>query len=378
MFNNMNKQLKIIVGVVAIVLVVWVIVRGYGTQSADIIKIGYIGPFTGPVAGSSGEDIANGWKLAVSKRPVIAGKVVKMIYEDDACDPKKAADAATKLVTIDNVDIVVNGVCSGSAIAERPIVESHKLVLFTPVSTSPKITASSTYVFRTSGTADLTASAMRDGIIALGYKDASILFENAEYPVGIKDALLKALFGNSIKVINVEEVKPNETDMRSQITKIAQGKPQVIIVIMNSAVTANTFIKEAKELGVKFPIIANEYFAFNVVVQNPDAEGVYATQYKYDPNSSDIVSFLNDYKQMYGKAPGQDIYAALPFDGYNVLASAIEECGKVSDSDCLIQKAKSIKNYQGITGSITILPSGDALRQFTLRKISGGKLVDLQ
>src|SRR3989338_7288540 len=127
--------------------VIVVLVGGYfifnkkdGVVGTETVKIGYVGPFTGPVAGSSGEDVGNCWKLSVKKRPMVAGKTVEVIYEDDACDPKQAATAAQKLLNIDKVQIVINGVCSGSALSIAPITEAVGAILFTPVSTSPKLT----------------------------------------------------------------------------------------------------------------------------------------------------------------------------------------------------------------------------------------------
>lgn len=170
----MPKSIKIIIGIVVLLVVLIVVAKSFNGAKdssqtlSETIKIGYFGPFTGPVATTSGEDVGNGWKLAVSKRPTIAGKQVEVIYEDDACDPKKAASAANKLISVDKVKILINGVCSGSMIAVMPIAENAKAILFTPVSTSPKITDGGDYVFRTSASSVHTAKAMADAITKLG------------------------------------------------------------------------------------------------------------------------------------------------------------------------------------------------------------------
>lgn len=270
------KKSILTVAIVIIVILVVIFASRINQSSGDTIKIGYIGPFTGPVAGTSGEVVGNAWKLGVMKRPTLAGKKIEVIYEDDACDPKKAVAAATKLVSIDKVKIVVNGVCSGSMLAAVPITEAAKVILFTPVSTSPKITTAGDYVFRTSGTGTHTAIAFNKYLAQFGYKNIAILYENAEYPVGIKDAFVPLFSIDGNKIVATEGVNPNEIDMRGQLTKINQAKPQALVVIMNSAVTVNTFVKQAKELGVKLPVFGNEYFAFTVVVENPDAQGMYA------------------------------------------------------------------------------------------------------
>ncbi|MFA7302563.1 MAG: ABC transporter substrate-binding protein [Candidatus Paceibacterota bacterium] len=344
--------------------------------AGEPIKIGYIGPFTGPVAGTSGEDVANGWKLAVSKRPGAAGRPIEVIYEDDACDPKQAVNAAQKLINIDKVNIVVNGVCSGSMVAVAPLTEAKDLILFTPVSTSPKISDAGEYVFRTSGTGVNTASALVSSLEKFGHTKVAVLFEKVEYPIGIKDPFVAMFSEKPGNAILIEEgVNVNETDMRSQLSKVAQTKPQALVVLTNSAITANTFVKQAKELGIAIPTFANEYFAFDVVVSNPDAEGIWAAQYKYEKENQDYINLLRDYEAEYGKRPSQAIYAALPFDGYNVLLDAIDACGG-DEPACVKDALHRVENYKGITGAITINDKGDTDRVFVLRQLVGGKFVD--
>lgn len=381
MSNTAKTVIGIAILIILVVVVVSVLNKSAPNPSAagsETIKIGYFGPFTGPVAGTTGEDIGNGWKFAVAKRPILAGKKVEMIYEDDACDPKKAASAANKLISIDKVKILVNGVCSGSMIAAMPIAAAAKAILFTPVSTSPKITDGGDYVFRTSASSVHTAKAMSDIIAKFGWNSVAVLFENAEYTVGLKDALLKNLSDAGVKITLSEGVSSQESDMRTSLSKIAVSKPQVLVVIMNSTVTASSFVKQNKELGLKLPVIGNEYFAYNQVVSNPDAENMYASQYKYDSEAAPLKSFLSDYFKTYNKNPSQDIYAALPFDGYNVLANAIEKCDGDSDTSCIRDALYATRGYQGITGTITIDKNGDTEREFTVRQIKGGKLVDVK
>lgn len=378
----MKKTGLIVAVIVVIALAAW----GYTSLNkkqvaepgSDPIKIGYFGPFTGPVAGSSGETIANGWKLAVASRPVLARRNVEVIYEDDACDPKKAAAAAQKLITVDKVNILVNGVCSGSMLAAAPIAEASKVILFTPVSTSPKITTAGDYIFRTSGTGETIAQVINARITALGYKKIGLLVENAEYPIGIRDSFLKNINATSgQEIIAQETINPNEVDMRSQLTKLIQAKPDVLVVVMNSTVTANGFVKQSKELGVTVPVIANEYFTFSDVVANPNADGIFATLYKYDGKSPLFTALISKYEKEYGKKPGQELYVALPYDGYNVLADAIEKCNG-DNPDCLRDELYKVSDYPGLAGVISIDSNGDTNRASMITQIKNKTLIVTQ
>ena len=372
----MNKGLKTIVSLVVIVLIVWAIVANVRTSSSNAIKIGYFGPFTGPVAGSTGLDIANGFKLAYAANHTINGKNVQIVYEDDACDPQKAVSAANKLIDIDKVNVLVSGVCSGSSLSAAPIAEAHKVILFTPVSTTPRLTTAGDYVFRTSASAVVTADAILKYVTDSGYKKVAILYESAEYPTGIKDSFTKkftAIPGNVIT--DTESSAPKETDFRTQLTKISQTNADIFLIVMNSTVTANAVLKQRAELAIKTPVIGNEYFIQKEVIANPDAEGVLASTYRYDSTSPAFLSLMKTYQDTYHVAPSQDIYVALAYDGYNVIFGAMEKCGG-DNSDCIKDELYKVKDYQGVSGVITIDQNGDTARQFVIKKVSGGKIVD--
>ncbi len=71
-----------------------------GAASAQDITIGVAGPLTGQYA-SFGQQFKNGAELAVADINAaggVLGKKIKMVMEDDACDPKQAHAVAEKLV----------------------------------------------------------------------------------------------------------------------------------------------------------------------------------------------------------------------------------------------------------------------------------------
>ena len=109
----MNKNTKIILGVIVIALVVW----GFSalnkqktatTTGGRVIKIGMIAGLTGPYA-AIGENYARGAQLAVEKAKTDNPKYdVQLIIENDEFDPKKSLSAYEKLVGIDKVSALIN------------------------------------------------------------------------------------------------------------------------------------------------------------------------------------------------------------------------------------------------------------------------------
>ena len=371
----MSKTKRLVIAVVVIIIIAIIIISRNG-NSSNTIKIGYFGPFTGPVAGSTGLDIATGFKLAYEKNHMIGDKKVEVIYEDDACDPQKAVAAANKLISIDKVHVVVSGVCSGSSVSAAPIAEKNKVILFTPVSTTPKLTTAGDYIFRTSASAVVTAQAIANYVAGAGYKKVAILFEAAEYPTGIKDSFsdtFTKIPGNQI--IATESSAPKEVDFRSQLTKISKMNPDIMLIVMNSTVTANAVLKQRAELNIKIPVIGNEYFIQKDVIANSFSEGIMASTYKYDATSQALKDLVAQFKTKVGAAPSQDMYVALAYDGYNVLFGAMQKCGG-DDADCIKSELYKVKDYPGISGNITIDQNGDTAREFVIKKIHNGAIVD--
>ena len=110
----------------------WILLTG--VVWADSIKIPIAAPFTGPLA-SFGEGMKNGALLKgeeINAAGGINGKTVKIVLEDELCDPKEAAMVATKLANDPKVSVVVGHLCSSSTLAALPIYRGAKLPAISP------------------------------------------------------------------------------------------------------------------------------------------------------------------------------------------------------------------------------------------------------
>ena len=105
----------------------------------QIIKIGHIGPTSGPQA-HFGKDDENGVRMAIedlnAKGMEIAGKKVKfqIVAEDDAADPKQGTAAAQKLCD-DKVAGAVTFVNSGVAIPASKVFHDCGIPMVTGAAT---------------------------------------------------------------------------------------------------------------------------------------------------------------------------------------------------------------------------------------------------
>ena len=113
----------------AVVLVLG-LVLSFGTcWAADTIKVGVVGPRTGPAA-ATGKAFEEGIKLAVdyvNAKGGVLGKQLEIVFEDTAGAPDKAASGFERLVTKDQVVMVLGESHSSSALAEIEVAERFKV-----------------------------------------------------------------------------------------------------------------------------------------------------------------------------------------------------------------------------------------------------------
>ena len=84
---------------------------------ADDISIAVAGPLTGPVA-TIGDQMKRGAELAaaaINEAGGVLGRKIKIVEEDDACDPKQAVAVANMIVG-QQIKFVDGHACSGSSI----------------------------------------------------------------------------------------------------------------------------------------------------------------------------------------------------------------------------------------------------------------------
>lgn len=114
--------------------------------SGESIKIGVLLPLTGFVAGP-GEDAQQGLELYFDKFgdgstvTTDDGTTIEFVLEDSASDPAVALTAATKLIEVDDVDIIIPGILAstGGAVGDA-LGDRDDVILLSPYSCNDDFT----------------------------------------------------------------------------------------------------------------------------------------------------------------------------------------------------------------------------------------------
>ncbi len=336
------------------------------------IKIGLIFPQTGNVA-VAGEFMRTGAVLAVgniNKAGGIKGRPLELVFEDDACDAKNAVTSFQKLAEVDRVSAVIGPFCSGSALATAPIADSRGVVELTSGAATPLLTKSGDFVFRVSPSDDFQAMFLADEV-AERYNKIAVLYLQNQQATDMKDVFVRSFKGD---ISAIESFTDSDSDIRSQLRKLASSDPQAIVVLVFPA-QFSMVTKQLDELGIDLPLYASHTFETPESLKlGKEAEKYIYSIQSYDPSYPAAKAFIGDYSARFNSTPS--VWSAYTYDAVGLVADAISACGE--DASCIKGWLYGVKGREGVTGSISIDKYGDRIESaYQLKTVSDGKFVPL-
>lgn len=152
------------------------------------VKIGMIAPLSGPGA-TYGEDAIHAYQLATDNfNSSQSGYKIELIAEDGKCNGQDATAAAQKLVNVDQVKVILGGLCSAETLAAMKVTEPAHVVLVSAASSNPDISKASDYVYRYFNDL-LQGKALIDQLNKIGAQNVALLYENTDYAVGLANVI---------------------------------------------------------------------------------------------------------------------------------------------------------------------------------------------
>ncbi len=114
----------------ALVSLALVTVSAPAARAAEPIKIGFSMALTGALAGAGKAALVamEIWRDDINEKGGLLGRQVEFVYYDDATSPSKVPGIYTKLLNIDNVDLVVSSYGTNEISPAMPIIMRKGLV----------------------------------------------------------------------------------------------------------------------------------------------------------------------------------------------------------------------------------------------------------
>lgn len=344
--------------------------------SGDTIKIGALAPLTGNVS-QYGIAVNNGMQLAVkdiNAKGGVLGKQIEYLCEDEKGDPSEALNAYNKLVNNDNIVALLGDVTTTPTLAVAQKSVNDNLPMISPTATAQEVTQVGENVFRTCFIDPFQGKLMANyAFTKLNAKTAAVLYDNGDpYSTGIADAFEAAAKELGMTVTAKEGYQSKTPDFNSQLTKIKETNPDVLMVPSYYNDVALIAV-QAKEMGITSALLGAD--GWDGVLGKIDASNLDALSNvffcsQYSPESTDpaLQAFLKTYKETYNT--DANMFAVLAYDTVGIMAAAIEKAGS-TDSDAILAALKET-NYAGLTGTTTFDAERNPVRSAVILTVADG------
>ncbi len=351
----------------------------------DTIKLGSIGPLTGPYA-QYGNGVANAIQLAIDEINAQGGVQFSLLSEDDEGDGEKAVSAYNKEMD-EGLQILVGTVTSGACAAVADVAYSDRVFLLTPSASSPTVTEGRDNVYQVCFTDPNQGSGAADYIASknLGSKIAVIYNNAQDYSDGIYRSFKARAEELGLNVVSVSTFSDDaNADFSVQLADAKNaGADLVLLPIYYTPVSA--ILQQAKAMDYAPVFFGVDGMDGLLTIEGFDtslAEGAYMLT-PFDANAQDerTVNFVTKYAEMYGEIPNQ--FAADAYDAVYIVYAACQELGITAESapedicEMMIEWMQSA-TYSGLTGSdMTWNANGEVTKLATAVIIQDGVYVSV-
>lgn len=330
-----------------------------------------------------GNDARGGVEIALRDREgEVLGHPVQLLSYDTGCNRTDAISAAETVVQNEQIVGVIGTSCGATAVAASPILMSADLMLLSPSNTGYPIPQS--HYIRTAPPFIWQADVVAQFVVeVLDGQTAAILTDNTTYNLTLSHYFANGFRERGGEILFQTELDPLQSDLSRLQASSGLSKPDVVFMALfepEAGLVANLFASN-EQLGDVVLIGGDSLFAPTFPVSSGDAvRGMYVVGTAV--TNSDYNQLLLTWERIYGTLP-PSTYHAYAYDTTNMLFSAIEQVAEpVGSGDLLIgrqrlQEAILAQSYDGLTGQLQCLPSGDCASRDTIGIYQvGGNEVD--
>jgi branched-chain amino acid transport system substrate-binding protein len=311
---------------------------------ADTIKFGGILPLTGPGA-LIGTAEMHGIQFAVDQANAkggVHGNQIAVQFEDNQAKPDQSVLSFNKLTDLEHVSVIFTGY-SGPTLAMAPLATRKKVLLVNAGAQADALAKASPYLINTLPTIGDEIAVLTKWLVDQGKKNGAILFENDAAGMSGRDDYLRSFPDAGGKVLAQEASQFGQTDFRPALLKLADSKPDVMLV----AITAGLLqmAQEYHQLGLKFTVAGTTFFADPATIADPSSAGFVHTQLRIDAPPELAAQF----KAKYGV--DMEFFAKQYYNATQIILTTLDKVlsdNKPVTGENMHDTLLSIRKFQGL------------------------------
>ncbi|MEI7710626.1 MAG: ABC transporter substrate-binding protein [Rhodospirillales bacterium] len=354
-------------------IVLAVLALCFGTAAhAETIRFGAILPLTGP-GGLIGTQQKLGIQFALDRANAkggVRGNPIEVIFEDNQGKPDQSVLSFNKLVDLQHLPMIFTAY-SGPSLAMAPLAGRKKVLLLNAGAQADALAKASPYLINTLPTIGDEIAVLSKWLVKNGKKKIAILFENSAAGISGRDNYVSTLTAAGATIVAQEPSQFGQTDFRPALLKLADSKPDVMVVSITAA--AQQMAQQYKQMGVTFPVAGTTFLQDPALIADPSAEGFLHTQLQ----SQAPAELAADFKAKYNAE--MEFFVRQYFNATNILFTALEKVladKKEITGENLRDAILKIKSFKGLVP--VVFNSNTATVPFDLNVMRGGKDVLLE
>ncbi len=349
-----------------------------GAASGQTIKIGVFGPLSGDAA-AMGVSEREAVELVVREKNGaggIRGKQIEIVYGDDAGKPEEAVNVAKRLISRDEVLLLIGSMSSPASLAASQVARQQQTPEIVVSGTAQRITTSGNkWVFRSVVPDTKLVSDLADFIHGKfpKLKRFGFLYVNDDFGRGGFEAFKAAGQKYGFEVVAEERYARGDIDFTAQLGRIKASGAQGMVEwsrYTEGALVAKQFVQS----GMTLPRFGSDGVASPRFLElgGTAINGVFYPTHFSPATAAGIPAagpYLARMKATYGKEP--DSYGAAAYDAITMALAAIEKAGK--EDRAAVRDALAAITFESVRGPFKFDEKGDPLLVTHVVRVVDGK-----
>jgi len=339
---------------------------------------------------SLGQDQVNAIELAIDHLDdafdgtpgTLLDHAVNLTTEDELCSADGGQTAGTALAADASIVAVIGTSCSSAALGVADTILGDKgITLISGSNTSPALTdpeLHNAFYARTAHNDRIQGAIGAEFALGedLGATTAATIADESPYTQGLVGAFEANFEAGGGTLTGSEQVNSEDTDFKPVLRSLAEQDPDVLYFPIFVA-ACTLIIKQAADIMPDAELIVADGCLSSDTLKNAGAasDGVWASSpdlSAFQTNEFYSGEFIPAYQEAFGSEP-LAVFHAHSYDATNVVFAAIEEVAIDNGDGSLSIPRQALRDaifategFEGITGTITCLDTGDCATDVTI------------
>ena len=396
------------------------------TDPTRAIRIGVVLPLSGKRA-IVGQRVLQGIQMSINQLSTRDKSRLELVVKDSGLG-REVVQVVEELAQDPNVIGIIGPVLSGDVESVIPVIEKYQLPIFTPTASTPGLADKSPYIFRNALTKEQQASYLaRHAVNELNLYRFVVIYPDVSYGETMRKVFEDEVRSLGGQIVESIPFKRKQTDFKKQILKIGgmaddQLKARVQRHIkrgtqplplndkginsrplVEGGLYADDQVEELKvtlELNYDAIFIPGSYHKVSLIVpqlafyniedilllggngwhsrklvdaaRNYLKNVLFVDGFYANSKNERTVRFVDIFLSTFGQNP--TIHSAQSYDAANIFTSFIKD--RVFNRLEVLERLRTLKDFPGVSGDTTILPSGDSLKSLVKLTVTEGDIAE--